>query len=335
MDLFFARSTGWVLLIPLLAAAWGCGAAISRSDSLAHVHQGSYPYHIVTTCGMVTDIVGQVAGESATVHGLLGEGVDPHMYKPKRSDTQALMDADVIFYSGLMLEGRMTDTFTKVSRTGKPVFAVTEEIDESFLREPPQFAGHWDPHVWMDVSAWSECVAFVAKSLSEYDARHADDYQQNADRYRAELRRLDDYVRQVIASIPEQQRVLITAHDAFGYFSRAYGIDVRAPQGITTESQPSMEDMNRLVDFIVERKIGAIFVESSVNPKSSQALVEGARSKGHMVEISRQLLFSDAMGAPGTYEGTYIGMIDHNATTIARALGGQAPEKGLNGKLSL
>jgi manganese/zinc/iron transport system substrate-binding protein len=299
---------------------------------LAQIHRGGYPFRIVTTCGMVTDIVAHVAGDKATVTGLLGEGVDPHLYKPKRTDTQALMDADVIFYSGLMLEGRMTDTFARVSRTGKPVFAVTEGIDESYLREPPQFAGHWDPHVWMDVSAWSECVAFVARSLAEYDPRHADDYRQSAEQYRADLRKLDDYVRRVIASIPEPQRVLITAHDAFGYFARAYGIEVRAPQGITTESEPSVEDINRLVDFIVERQIGAIFVESSVNPKSVQALIEGAMSKGQKVKVGGNL-FSDAMGAPGSYEGTYIGMIDHNATTIARALGGQAPEKGLHGKL--
>jgi len=282
---------------------------------------------------MVTDIVAQVVGEHGRVQGLMGPGVDPHLYKPTRNDIGQLSDADMVFYNGLMLEGRMADTFTKVARAGKPVYAVTEEIDESYLREPPEFEGHWDPHVWMDVAAWSEAVRFIADVMAQYDPPHAETYQQNAAEYRKQLEELDAYVRETIASIPDGQRVLITAHDAFGYFSRAYDIPVRSVQGISTESEAGIDDINRLVDFIVERKIRAIFIESSVSRKNIEAVIEGAADKGWQVEIGGEL-FSDAMGSGGTYEGTYVGMMDHNATTIATALGGDAPPGGFQGQLN-
>jgi manganese/zinc/iron transport system substrate-binding protein len=283
---------------------------------------------------MVADVVRQVAGERAQVTGLMGEGVDPHLYKPTRSDIRRLSDADVVFYSGLLLEGRMTDTFAQVARRGKPVYAVTEAIDQSYLREPPEFAGHYDPHVWMDVSAWIQCARFVAKALGEFDPPHAAEYKANADAYCDELTQLDEYVRKVIASIPEPQRVLVTAHDAFGYFGRAYDIEVRSVQGISTDSEAGVADVNQLVRFIVERKLPAIFVESSVPSRNLQAVIEGAEQQGVEVAIGGEL-YSDAMGPEGTYEGTYIGMIDHNATIIARALGGEAPERGMNGRLRL
>ena len=290
------------------------------------------PYTIVTTCGMVTDIVGEVAGDKAGVTGLMGEGVDPHLYRPTRDDVARLLAADVVFYSGLMLEGRMTDTFLTVSRRGTPVFAVTELLDQQFLLEPPEFAGHTDPHVWMDVRGWIEAVKATARSLGEVDPPNQDYYGKNAERYMVELEKLHAYAKEAVATIPPGHRVLVTAHDAFNYFGRAYGIEVRGIQGISTESEAGVADIVNLVDFLVGRKLPAIFVESSVSDKNIKALVEGSQSRGHAVRIGGQL-FSDAMGKPGTYEGTYIGMIDHNVTTIVRALGGQAPERGLNGKL--
>ena len=228
------RPLAFVLLcgvvVSVIFSATGCSSESSSNAAVnpARARTGGGRYHVVTTCGMVTDIVRIVAGDKAEVVGLLGEGVDPHLYKPTRSDVKALMEADVVFYSGLMLEGRMGDTFAQVARTGKPVYAVTEGIDESYLREPPEFAGHYDPHVWMDVSAWSRCVEFVATSLGEYDPSHAAYYSRNAETYRRQLKELDDYVRRVIATVPKDQRVLVTAHDAFGYFSRAYDIPVRS-----------------------------------------------------------------------------------------------------------
>ena len=322
-----AGATSWIAL--LLAVGSWVGASPGAFAAAAKLPAN---YGIVTTCGMVTDIVRTVAGDKAVVTGLMGEGVDPHLYKPTRDDVAKLLKADVVFYSGLMLEGRMTDTFLKVARRGTPVFAVTELLDEKFLLEPEEFKGHTDPHVWMDVSGWIAAVRVVAKSLSEIDAANAATYRDNGDRSVAELQRLDAYAKKVMASIPKNRRVLITAHDAFNYFGRAYGIDVRGIQGISTESEAGVADINKLVDFLVERKIPAIFVESSVSDKNIKALVEGCHSRGHAVRIGGQL-FSDAMGKPGTYEGSYVGMIDHNVTTIARALGGEAPEKGMNGRL--
>lgn len=315
--------TAWLALLAVLVSLTG------------HAAPGKLPrnYTIVTSCGMVTDIVREVAGTNARVVGLMGEGVDPHLYKPTRDDVARLLKADVVFYSGLMLEGRMTDTFLKVARRGTPVFAVTELLDEKFLLEPPEFAGHTDPHVWMDVAGWTQAVEVVSRSLAQVDPDHASDYRHNASRYVAQLSLLNEYARKSLGSIPAERRVLITAHDAFNYFGRAYGIEVRGIQGISTESEAGVADINKLVDLLVSRKIPAIFVESSVSDKNIKALVEGCKSRGHTVRIGGQL-FSDAMGRPDTYEGTYVGMLDHNITLITRALGGQAPERGLNGRLS-
>jgi ABC-type Zn uptake system ZnuABC Zn-binding protein ZnuA len=192
---------------------------------------------------------------------------------------------------------------------------------------------HPDPHVWMDASAWSKCVGLVAEKLKAYDPANADYYQANAESYQKELTRLHDYAKEVIGSVPKEQRVLITSHDAFSYFARAYGIEVHAPQGVDTRQEASVGDINRLVDLIAERKIKAIFTEDSVNDNNLTAIVQGAAQRGWQVKKSDKVLFSDSMGAAGTYEGTYVGMLDHNATVVARELGGTAPEKGLNGKL--
>lgn len=327
------RRTASLIALAALVAV-GCGQGNAALDTGAKTNAGQRQFLVVTTCGMVTDIVRNVAGDKAKVVGLMGEGVDPHLYKPTRNDVKRLLDADVVFYSGLMLEGRMADTFSKVGRQGKPVFAVTEELDRTLLREPPEFRGHWDPHVWMDVSLWSQCVGFVADALSEFDPANGTFYAQNAKRYRDQLVALHEYAEQAIATIPERQRVLVTAHDAFGYFGRAYGIQVEAVQGVSTVSAAGINDVTRLIDFIVQRKLDAIFVESSVSKKNIEALIQGAQNRkpSWNVEIGGKL-FSDAMGPPGTYEGTYIGMIDHNVTTIVRALGGKAPKTGMQEKL--
>lgn len=312
----------------------GAAATLALAAGVVHAQLPSYPYKVTTTVGMVSDIVGQVAGDRAKVTGIIGEGVDPHLYKPTRNDVAALLGADIVFYSGLMLEGKMADTLIKVARNGKPVYAVTELVDEKFLLEPPEFQGHFDPHLWMDAKAWGKAVEAVAKALGEFDPRNADLYRKNAAAYLAELDKLDAYARKSIASIPEKSRVLITAHDAFNYFGRAYAIQVKGIQGISTESEAGLQDIIKLVDFIVAHDVKAVFVESSVADKNVRALVDGAKARGKEIRIGGTL-FSDAMGAPGTYEGTYIGMIDHNVTLITRALGGDAPARGLNGKLSV
>lgn len=290
-------------------------------------------FNIVTTTAMVGDIAKSVVGDRGIIKGLMGEGVDPHLYKPTAADAKAILSSDIVFYSGLMLEGRMTDTFMKAARIGKTVYAVTELIDESFLLEPPEMKGHWDPHVWMDVSAWSHAVDAVASAMCEQDQERCDAYKKCAAEYKEELTALHTYIKKSIASIPETSRVMITAHDAFNYFGRAYGIEVIGIQGLSTESEAGIDDINKLVDLLVERQIKAVFVESSVSDRNVNALIEGAASRGHEVIIGGRL-FSDAMGEHGTYEGTYIGMLDHNATIITRALGGKAPKRGLQNKLS-
>ncbi len=308
------------------------GLLMGCSPSTEAPRARQYPYTVVTTVGMVADMVRQVAGEKANVTGLIGEGVDPHLYKPTRADVAALLRADVVIYSGLLLEGKMTDTLVKIAAAGKPVKAVTESIPPSYLLKPDGADSHHDPHVWMDANAWRQCVAVVAEVLAAYDPPHADYYQQNAARYAAELQKLDEYARRVIGSIPPKSRVLVTAHDAFNYFGRAYDIEVLGIQGLSTESEAGLEDINRLLDTIVQREVKAVFVETSVADKNVRALVEGAKSRGQSVRVGGSL-YSDAMGEPGSYQGTYIGMMDHNVTTIARALGGDAPAGGMQGKL--
>ncbi len=317
------------LIFPLAAVAAIAAVGCSKEEA-----KSGGPYTAAATVGMIADIVRNVAGEKAKVEGIIGEGVDPHLYKPTRTDVVTLNAADIVFYNGLMLEGKMSDVLIRVARTGKPVFAVTEEILDQGDYVMTDVQEHYDPHVWMDVAGWQRAVRVVEEALSEFDPENAGYYQENAKNYLAELEKLDAYAREVMGSIPEKQRVLVTAHDAFNYMGRAYGLQVRGIQGISTESEAGVRDIEDLVTFLVENEIPSVFVETSVADKNVRALVEGAQARGHDVVIGGSL-FSDAMGQTGTYEGTYIGMIDHNVTTIARALGGEAPEKGLNGQLSM
>lgn len=289
-------------------------------------------YTVVTTVGMIEDVTRHIAGDRAEVIGLMGSGVDPHLYKPTRSDIRRLMGADVIFYNGLLLEGKMADALIRAATSGKKVHAVTELLDEQYLLEPAEFEGLYDPHVWMDPVAWSRTIDVIRDKLIEFDASGKDVYTVNAANYREKLAELDAYAERVLASVPEKQRVLVTAHDAFNYFGRRFGYEVVGIQGLSTESEAGVRDIENLVDLLVERSIGAVFVESTVSDRNIKALIAGAKARGHPVVIGGEL-FSDAMGNADTYEGTYIGMIDHNVTTIARALGGTAPERGMNGKL--
>ena len=324
---FSCRYVTTAIAACLAVLAAGC------SDATPSAAPKTYPYQITTTIGMVNDIVLNVAGDKANVKPLMGAGVDPHLYKPTRDDVAAMTGSDVVFYSGLMLEGKMADTLIRVGRS-KPVYAVTELIDEKLLLEPEEMAGHFDPHVWMDAAAWGKCAEAVGKRLGEYDPTNAERYRANAAAYTAECVKLADYAKKSIATIPESSRVLITSHDAFNYFGRAYGLKVMGVQGLSTESEAGLQRINELVDFLVKNNVKAVFVESSVSPKNIQALIEGAQSRGHEVKIGGEL-FSDAMGPVGTYEGTYLGMIDHNVTLVARGLGGDAPERGMQGKLAV
>ena len=278
------------------AAAGAAGGAAARD----------YPYRVTATTGMVADIVRQVAGDRGEVRSIIGEGVDPHLYVPTRSDVASLIDADIVFYSGLLLEGKMTDTLIKVASSVRPVHSVTELVDESALLAPDEFAGHFDPHLWMDVSGWMQAVDAVTGALAEFDPSAADGYRKRAAGYRAGLAELHDYALRVVGSIPERQRILVTAHDAFNYFGRAYGLEVEGIQGMSTESEAGLDRINRLVDLLVTRQVGAVFVETTIAERNVRALIEGAAARGHTVVVGGEL-FSDAMGQPGTYEGTYVG----------------------------
>ena len=321
-----------LLFFSAVALCVGCSSSHDSSGPPAATFDSKYPIQVIATVGMVADIVRNVGGEHVEVTQIMGAGVDPHLYKATRDDVQTIMDGDIVFYCGLMLEGKMADTLVKVARS-KPVFAVTELIDESELLEPEDLEGHYDPHLWMDIESWSRCVDAVAHALAEFDRNHEEDYRMSAEKYCQQLAELHAYGVQSLDSIPKESRVLITSHDAFNYFGRAYGLEVQGVQGISTESEAGLLRVNELVETIVSRNVQAVFVESSVSRKNIDALVEGAQSRGHHVTVGGEL-FSDAMGQAGTYEGTYIGMLDHNITVTARALGGTAPAKGMQGLLS-
>ncbi len=308
--------------------AWGAIERFSIAEAQSHEN----PFRVVTTVGMVADIVRAVGGDRTEVAQLIGSGIDPHLYKPTRGDVAQLLGAEIIFYSGLKLEGKMGDAFARLANSGREVYALTERLGEGYSLRSQANEHHADPHVWMDVRGWMTTVGVVRDVLSRLDPEHAGDYAQRAAVYHAELAELDRYVAGVIATIPDDQRILVTAHDAFQYFSRAYNIEVYGIQGISTESEAGLEHINRLVDLLTARHVPAIFVESSVADRNVRALVEGVAARGQSVVVGG-VLFSDAMGKPGTYEGTYIGMIDHNATLITRALGGVAPARGFQGKL--
>lgn len=287
---------------------------------------------VVATTGMIADAAMNVGGDLVKVTALMGPGVDPHSYRQTRSDIVALTRADLVLWHGLYLEAQMEELLLKLSARGN-VTAVGEAVPVEQRIAHADYSGKFDPHVWMAPELWTHAVRAVEAALTRTAPEHADTFAANAETYLAEIDRLHSYARDAVATVPQNARVLVTAHDAFGYFGRAYGFEVVGIQGISTESEAGLDRIRALVDMLVSRRIGAVFVESSVSDRNIRALVEGAAAQGHEVRIGGEL-FSDAMGEPGTYEGTYPGMIDHNVTTIAGALGGNVPPRGMAGKLS-
>ena len=276
------------------------------------------PIRVVTTIGMISDIVQNVGGARVNATGLMGPGIDPHLYKASEGDVARLAGADLIFYNGLHLEGRMSGVLERMQDRIKTV-AVTHDIDRGLLMAPPEFEGAYDPHVWFDVTLWMKAVERVRDTLIEVDNDRAELYRVNTEDYLAKLEELHDYVMQQADRVSPDQRVLVTAHDAFNYFGRAYGFEVYGLQGISTAAEAGTADVQALVQFIVERRVPAMFVETSVPRRSIEAVQAAVKSKGFSVEIGGQL-FSDAMGALGTPEGTYIGMVRHNIDTIVASL---------------
>lgn len=291
------------------------------------------PLQVVATTSMIADAARVIGGEEVDVRALMGPGVDPHSYRQTRSDIAAAARADLVLRHGLYLEAQMEAFFEGLTRR-VPVTAVAETLPRDVLFGHNEYQDKFDPHVWMDPGLWADVVVAVRDALIEVAPDHAADFTARADAYLDEIAALDAYAAETIVTIPDSQRVLVTAHDAFAYFGHAYGVSVLGIQGISTESEAGLQRISALVDEIVEREVQAVFVETSVSDRNVRALAEGAGAKGHTLSIGGEL-YSDAMGVPGTYEGTYLGMIDHNVTTITNALGGEAPPAGRIGRLGV
>ncbi|KAF6242012.1 manganese transporter [Nitrosopumilus sp. b1] len=273
---------------------------------------------VTTTTNVVTDLVENIGGDRVLVTGLMGPGVDPHLYRPSASDVKKLQDADIVFYNGLDLEGKMGDVFVKIGREGTAVWAVSENIPNNSLLSLDN-AGHFDPHIWWDATLWMEAAKVVATGLSEYDPENSEFYESNLEAYLIQLEDLNQDSLETMSSIPKEQRVLVTAHDAFQYFGHAYGLEEMAIQGWSTDSEAGIREIQNLADEITQRKIKAIFVETSISPATIEALKAAVQDKGHDVVIGGEL-FSDAIGEKGTSEGTYIGAFTQNVETIVNAL---------------
>lgn len=317
-----------------LVAAAGCirvaeegqARASATGGSIAEsTFEGDYPIRVVATTGPITDMLRGIGGEHLDVTGLMGPGVDPHLHKALPAEVALLERADLIVYNGLHLEGRMADIFRNLAKK-RPVMAVTDGLvaaKDPRLRKPAEFEGYYDPHVWHDPVLWSECVKYVRDRLQQFDTRNADDYAQNAESYLQELAAADAYARDRIATIPADRRVLVTAHDAFGYFCITYGLEAEALKGISTDEEVSIGRMDDLVELLVARKIPAVFVESAVAPRIVKALVEPCRERGHEVAVPTRALYADALGGKDSGADTYIGMFRANVDTIVNALGGE------------
>ena len=299
----------------LLLSLGACGDAPPPPSATG---AAQLPLKIVATTGMIADTAQRLAGDLAEVEGLMGPGVDPHLFKASEGDVRKLSEADLILYNGLHLEGKMGDILVKLARQ-RPVVAVSDAIPESLRREPPEMAGNYDPHIWFDVSLWIYTLEPITEALIELAPEHREALEERRESLRLELVALDAWVSEQIASIPRHRRVMVTAHDAFGYFGQRYDIEVIGLQGISTLTEAGLQDVDRVVSLVTERHIPAIFVESSVPRRSIEAVQVACEQRGHNVAIGGQL-FSDAMGEKGTPEGDYQGMVRHNVEILVKAL---------------
>lgn len=301
-----------ILLLALLLAA--CG-----TDDGSGTAGGEGRLQAVATTGMIADVVRQVGGEHVDVTQLMGAGVDPHLYRASEGDVERLTRADVIFYNGFFLEAGMERVLLQMDERSGTTVPVAESTPEERRIDSVIYEGLNDPHIWMDVKLWINTIDMIRDTLIEMDPENADAYRANAERYRAEMEALEAYVVERLAEVPPERRLLVTAHDAFNYFSTGYDFEVFAPQGISTQSEASTADIRATIDVVVSREVPAIFVESTISPDVVEAVQEGARSRGHEVRIGGEL-FTDAMGSPDSEAGTYLGMIRHNVDTIVDAL---------------
>lgn len=267
---------------------------------------------------MITDLVNNIGGDAVVVQGLMGSGVDPHLYKASEGDVSKLTRADVVFYSGLQLEGKLVDVFEKMGRTTHTI-ALAEVLDKKKLIGSEYFASSFDPHIWFNIEYWKQITVYLAEQLSELDPKNAKLYEKNKTTYLKKLDALELEVRETIATLPKEKRILVTAHDAFNYFGEEYGFNVVGLQGLSTATEAGVQDVQNLAELIIDKKVKAIFVETSVPKRTIEALQQAVKSEGFDVQIGGTL-YSDALGNTGTAEGTYIGMFSYNVNTIVNAL---------------
>ncbi|HPL73327.1 MAG TPA: zinc ABC transporter substrate-binding protein [Candidatus Sumerlaeota bacterium] len=298
------------VFILLLAACNRIGEKRKRAEG--------EPLRVLCTTSIAADLAGNIAGGRALVAGLMGAGTDPHLYKASEGDVIRMAQADIIFYNGLHLEGRMTDIFEKMSARGIPAVALSDGVPKERLLALEGARGVPDPHIWFDVSLWMLAAQTVRDALVEHDPPNALFYRENADKYLKELEALHTYIKTEAEKIPAERRALITAHDAFGYFGRAYDFEVMGLQGISTSAEVGARDVRNLAALIVRRRIPAVFVETSVPSRNIEALQAAVRARGFHVKTGAHL-YSDALGLPNTPQGSYIGMARHNIDSIVKA----------------
>ncbi|MGM0690601.1 MAG: metal ABC transporter solute-binding protein, Zn/Mn family [Pseudomonadota bacterium] len=316
----------------VLAAMLALGVALALLLMTPSASGADQRLSVVATTGMIADAVSEIGGEQVEVNGLMGPGIDPHSYRQTRSDIVAMTRADLVLWHGLYLEAQMEEFLQRLVKR-QTVVAVAEGLDRDRLLGHEDYDDKRDPHVWMDPVLWADVVATVRDAMIEARPDLEATFRESAIDYIERIEQLGQWATEVTSTVSAEARVLLTAHDAFAYFGRAYNFEVIGIQGISTQSEAGLRRIRDLVDLLVKREIAAVFVESSVSERNIRALVEGAASRGHEVRVAGTL-YSDAMGSEGSYEGTYIGMIDHNITTIVRALGGEAPAGGMQGRLT-
>lgn len=274
---------------------------------------------VVTTTTMLTDLVKNIGGEAIVIEGLMGSGVDPHLYKASEGDVMKLYNADLIIYNGLHLEGKLENVFEKMENQGKTSIAVSDILNKKDLINSSDFASNYDPHIWFNIKHWKEITQYVTEELKKQDAKNAHIFEENKNKYLTLLKKLEDDIQSKINTLPKEKRILVTAHDAFNYFGQSYNFNVVGLQGLSTVTEAGVRDVQELSDFIIQNKVKAIFVETSVPKRTIEALQKAVKSKGQEVIIGGTL-YSDALGSTGTIEGTYEGMYRYNVKTIVDAL---------------
>lgn len=307
-----------IFMIVCLIILSTLGCTVDNSEVSNKVNVGK-KLKVVTTTTMITDLVEQIGGEKIEVKGLMGSGIDPHLYKASAGDVNKMQSADVIFFNGIHLEGKLGDVLEDLEKSNIKTIAVSKDLEKSNLIESSEFKGNFDPHIWFDVSIWTRVIETVKNALIELDETNKSYYEANTQKYIIELEELNNYVKEKTSSLDKEKRILITAHDAFNYFGRAYDFEVKGLQGISTASEAGTSDVKDLAEFIVEKEIPAIFIETSIPKKNVEALKEAVDSRGFNVEIGGEL-YSDSLGEKETKDGTYIGTVKHNVDTIVNAL---------------